>query len=107
RQPVAGLDLDGGDALGQHRVQPGQGGLQQCRIVGFAGSAHGGDDAAAGAGDVGVAHALQALLELVGAVAGVDEVGVAVDQAGADPAAATVDALRGVERGGAGSGAGV
>ena len=49
------------------------------------------DDAAAGARDLLVARAVQAQLELVGAVAGVDEVGVAVDQAGRDPAALAVD----------------
>jgi hypothetical protein len=48
---------------------------------GGAGGAHGGDDAAAGARDVLVAGALQALLELAGAVAGEHQVGVAVDQA--------------------------
>ena len=96
-QAVAGLDLDGGHAFAQHRVQPRQAGGEQGGIVGGAGGAHGGNDAAAGAGDVGIADALQALLELVGAVAGMNQVGVAVDQAGADPAPAAVDALRGVE----------
>lgn len=83
-ETVAGFDFDGGDAFGQHRVQPGQGGFQQRCIVGLPGGAHGGDDAAAGTGDVGIAHALQALLELARTVAGIDEVGMAVDQAGAD-----------------------
>lgn len=92
-QPVPGFDLQRGDAFGQHGVQAGQAGGEQVGFAGGAGGAHGGDDAAAGTGDVGIAHALQALLELTGAVAGIDQVGVAVDQAGADPAPATVDAL--------------
>ena len=50
-----------------------------------------GDDAAAGARDLLVARAGQPHLELVGAVAAIDQVGVAVDQARRDPAAVAVD----------------
>ncbi len=81
-EAVAGFDFDRGHALGQHGVQARQRGGQQGALIGGAGRAHGGDDAAARTGDVGVAGALQALLELVGAVAGIDQVGMAVDQAG-------------------------
>ena len=59
---------------------------------GSTGGAYGGDDATAGTGDVGIADALQALLELVGAVARVDQMGVAIDQAGRNPAAFAIDA---------------
>src|ERR1051326_9352974 len=48
------------------------------------------DDAAAGARNLLVARALQAQLELVGAVSGIDEMRVAVDQAGRDPGTAHV-----------------
>src|SRR5690606_17133780 len=56
-------------------------------LGGGAGGGHGGDDAAAGAGDLLVGRPVEALLELAGAVAAEDQVGVAVDQAGGDPAA--------------------
>ena len=51
------------------------------------------DDAAAGPGDLLVGRAGQPHLEFVGAVAGIDEMGVAVDQAGRDPAAFAIDGL--------------
>ena len=66
--------------------------------VGGAGGADAGDDAAAGCGDLGVADAGEALLELGGAVAAEDQVGVAVDEAGGDPAAGAVDAAHGAGR---------
>jgi hypothetical protein len=91
-QAVAGLDLDRGHAFGTHRQQARPAFAGQLFRGGSTGGAHGGDDAAAGTGDLGIADALQALLEFVGAVAGVDQVGVAVDQAGRDPAAFAVDA---------------
>ncbi len=49
-----------------------------------------GDDAATGACDLFIGGALQAHLEFFGAIAGVDEMGVAVDEAGGDPAAFAV-----------------
>src|SRR5260370_37113144 len=48
------------------------------------------DDAAARLGDVLVAYALQAQLELVRAVAGMHQVGMAIDEARQDPGAARV-----------------
>ena len=90
RQAVAGLDLERGHAFGHQRAAR-AGGRREQRAV--AGRARGGDgraDAAAGARDVLVARALQAQLELARALAAVDQVGVAVDQAGRDQRAAEV-----------------
>ena len=89
-QPVAGLDLDGGDALGQQRVQPPQGGGGKVGLRFGPGHPHGGGDAAAGLGDLGIGDAGEALLELVGPAAAIDEMGVAVDQAGGGEAALAV-----------------
>ncbi len=58
---------------------------------------HGGDDAAPGAGDLLIGGAGEPQLELMGAVAAENEMGVAVDQAGGDPAALAVDGLVGLE----------
>ena len=46
-----------------------------------------GDDAAAGARDFFIGSAVEAEFEFMGAVAGMDQMGVAVDQPGRDPAA--------------------
>ena len=54
---------------------------------------HGRDDAAARARDLLVGGAGKAQLEFVRPVAGIDEVGVAIDQAGRDPAAVQGDAI--------------
>ena len=80
-QAVTGLDLDRGHAIGQQRVETRQAGGDQLVLAGGAGGAHAAEDAAAGAGDFLVADAFQALLELTGAVAGVHQMGMAVDQA--------------------------
>jgi len=84
RQAVAGLDLDDGHAFGAQ----GQRALQRERVqfVIRSGSRgrHRRADAATGPRDGLVARALQAQLELLRPVAGVDEVGVAVDQARSD-----------------------
>ncbi len=98
-QAVAGLDLDGGDAFGEQGVEARQGLRDQLVLGCGAGRLHGGEDAAAGTRDLLVGGAAEAQLELVRAVAAVDEVGVAVDQAGRDPAAFEIDALGGFKRG--------
>ena len=79
-QAVAGLDFDGGHALGHQRPRAGCRAVEQFFIAGRAGGGHGGADAAASARDVFVAGALQSLLELGSAVAAVHQVGVAVHQ---------------------------
>src|SRR5262249_47766130 len=83
---------------------PWQAGLHEFGFAGGPGGAHGGEDAAAAAGDFLVRHAFQPLLELLRAVAGVHQVGVAIDEAGRDPAAFAIDALERLDRCGRGIG---
>jgi hypothetical protein len=85
-QAVARLDLDRRNTLGGQRLHPGQ--SRRVQLVGRRGArgAHGGKDAAAGARDVLVACAFEALLEFAGTIAGEDEVRMAVDERRGDPA---------------------
>src|SRR5690606_26236732 len=94
-QAVAGLDLQCGHAIGHERPCPRQRTREQGILVRGPGRAHGGDDAAAVARDFLVAGAVQALLELAGAVAGEHQVRVTVHQPGRDPAAVGLDHFRG------------
>ena len=96
-QAIARLDLDGCDTFGDQRIEPRQRLRDQFVLGCGARRLHGGENAAAGARDLLVAGAGEAQLELVRAVAAVDEVGVAVDQARRDPAAFEIDALCGVQ----------
>ena len=89
-EAVAGLDLDGGHAFGDQGVDAGEGTGEERRLVGLAGGADGGHDAAAGAGQLLVGGAFEAHLELAGAVAAEDHVGVAVDERRGDEAAGEV-----------------
>ena len=107
REAVAGLDLDGGDALGDQGVEAGQGLGDKLVFGGCARGGHGGNDATPGAGNLFVARALQPQFELMGAVAAVDQVGVGIDQARGDPAALAIDGVGSVELGGLGLWAGV
>src|SRR3546814_20796200 len=87
-QAVAGLDLDGGHALGREVAQAGQGGGVECVHARLAGLLDGVADAAAGARDLVVGGAGQAKLEIAGPVAAVDQMRGAVDEAGGEPGAA-------------------
>ena len=80
RQAIAGLDLQRCDPLGHQRACPPQRSGEEQFVAGGARRRDRAADAAAGACDLFVAHALQALFELAGAVAAVDQVRVAVDQ---------------------------
>jgi len=91
REPVARLDLDRRHAMPHRRLQPARRFGEQGVGIGVAGLAHRRDDAAAGAGDRFVARPFEPHLELARAVAGVDEVGVAVDQARGQQCAVGVD----------------
>ena len=93
-EAVAGLDLDRGDAFGDQRVEARQRLRDELVLARRARRLDRGDDAAAGPRDLLIGRAGEPHLELVGAVAGIDEMGVAVDQAGRDPAAVAVDASR-------------
>ena len=92
-EAIAGLDLDGGRALADQRVQPRQRAGDEFGFARVARGGHGRDDTAARARDFFIARALQAQLEFVRAVAAIDEMGVAIDQAGRDPAAFAIDPL--------------
>jgi len=87
-EAISGLDLDGGDAFRDQGIEPGQ--RRRHKFVGacFSRGFHRRDDAAARARDFFVTRARQTSLELVGAIAAVNQMGVAVDQAGCDPAPA-------------------
>ncbi|KAF5296125.1 hypothetical protein FQA39_LY19306 [Lamprigera yunnana] len=89
-QAVAGFDFDGGDAFVQQLRQARQGQGDQFVLARLARGFDAGYDAAASAGDFFVAGTGQAQGEFVGAFAAVDEVGVAVDEAGGDELAAAV-----------------
>ena len=81
-EAIAGLDLDGGDAFRDQGIEPRQRRSHKLVGAGLPRRFHRGNDAAAGARDFFVTRACQTLLELVGAVAAVDQMGMAVDQAG-------------------------
>ena len=100
-EAVARFDLDRRHAFGDQRIEPPQRRCDQLLLARAARRAHGGENAAAGAGDLLVARAGEPLLEFLGAVAAVDEMGVAIDEPGRDPAALAVDDAR---RGRAGCG---
>ncbi|MNE30202.1 N-formimino-L-glutamate deiminase [compost metagenome] len=87
RQPVAGFDLHAGHAFRQQRSQPEQRLLQQQFFVGVTGGLDGGNDATALGGDIGVAYAVEALLEFAATVATEHQMGMAVDKARRDDTA--------------------
>ena len=86
-QPIAGFDLDGGDALGHQPLRAHRGGLAQAPRTRGARGTHGGLDAAAGARDLLVRDTAEPLLELGDAVAAVHQMRVAIDEARRDPQA--------------------
>ena len=87
-EAVARLDLDGGDALRQQRDRAAAG-VARTRSSSLAArvALHGRDDAAACARNVFVGRAGKPQLELVRAIARIDEMRVAIDQPRRDPAA--------------------
>ena len=92
-EAVTGLDLDRGDAFAAQALQPFSARAQQLVLGGGPRRAHRCHDAAACARDLLVGRAGQALLELARAIAGVDEVRVAVDETRREPAPAAVELL--------------
>ncbi len=79
-EAVAGLDLDRRHAFGDQRVETPERRGDQVLFARRARRAHGRENAAAGSGDLFVARAGEPHLELLGAIAAVDEMGVAVDE---------------------------
>ncbi len=89
-EPVAGLDLDGGDAFSDQRIETWQGLGDQFLFARRARGRNGGADPAAGTGDLLIARPFQTQLELTGTVAGMNQMRVTVDQARRDPAALAI-----------------
>jgi hypothetical protein len=94
-EAIARFDLDGGDAFGEQACEPGRRPFQQLLFSRGAGGADRREDAAARLGNLGIGNAIEALLEFLGAVAAVDNVGMAVDQARGEEAPAAIDGLTG------------
>jgi hypothetical protein len=101
-EAIARLDLDRRGPFRDQRVEAGQGAGDKIALARRARGAHGRDDAAAAPRDFFIGHAFEAHLELGGAVAAVDQVGVAIDQARRDPAARAIDDLPRIKRRGIG-----
>ena len=96
-ESIAGLDLDGRAAAGHQRVEAEPALIEEIGVGRSLGFGYGRGDSAAGPGDLLVARAGAAHRMLVGAVAGEDQMGVAIDQARGDPGPAErVDLLRAV-----------
>jgi hypothetical protein len=79
-ETVAALDLEGGRAVGEERIEPPAGDRGELLEARGARRGDGGVDAAARGQDVGVAHAAQPGRVLVGARTGEHRVGVSVDE---------------------------
>jgi len=98
-QPVSGLDLDGGDAFGHQCGEAPVGRGEERIFARLARRLDGGEDAAACPRDLLIGRALETELELMRPVAAIDEMGVAIDQPGGDPAAFAINGLSGLEGG--------
>ena len=90
-EAVAGFGFDGGGAGAEHPVAMAAGGGEQLVFAGGAGEGDCAQNASAGCGDLLIGGAGDALFEFGGAIAGEDEMGVGVDEAGGDAAALGVD----------------
>ena len=90
RQAVAGFDFQRGHAFGHQRDGPPARCSEQRVIGGSACGRHGGANAAAGPRNVFIAGTVQAHLELAGTLAAINQVGVAIHQAGRDQRATQV-----------------
>jgi hypothetical protein len=89
-EAVARFDLEGGHALAAEGIDPALRARHQIVFRGGAGLGHGRADAAAGACDLLIACPLQPELELARPVAGIDEMGMAIDQARRQPGAGQI-----------------
>ncbi len=92
-QPVAGLDLQGGDPFAQQTSQPLPGQRQQLLFAAFPGGAHGRVNTAAVGANGLVGDAVEALLPLLRPAAAEDQVRVAINQPRREQPAAEVNTL--------------
>jgi|GEM_PF-6108329 len=90
-EPVARLDLERGHAFAHECKRSAAGRCEQRFVAGGTRGRDGRANTATGTRDVFVARAFEALLELGRALAGIDQVRVAVDEAGRDERTAEVD----------------
>ena len=90
-EPIAGFDFDRADALGDKGVQSPQRRPDELVFACRAGRSDSGKNAAAFASDLFVRCAGEPELEFVRPIAAVNEVGVAIDQGGRNPAALAID----------------
>src|SRR5689334_6302574 len=107
RESIAGFDLERGDAFGEQGIQPRHRGLHQLGTSSLTSRLHRRGNASAAARDLLVGHSGEPALELACAIATVDEMSVAIDEAWRNPPAVAVDRFRRIEtsgriRGGAG-----
>ena len=89
-QAIARFDLDGTNPFGQQSLQTGHGGMEQIVLARVACGLDAGHNAAPGTRHLFVAGPGQAHGKFMGPLATVDQMRVAVDQAGRDPGAVTV-----------------
>ena len=94
-QPVAGFNLQGGDAFAQQTSQPLAGQRQQLRFAAFPGGAHGRVNAAAVCANGLVGNAVEALLPLLRPAAAKNQMRMAIDQPRRKQPAAEVDTSAG------------
>ena len=92
-ETITAFDFNRCDPFGQPVLQTFAGLLEQGIYVGGTGGGNSGDNAATGLGNVGVAGAIQAHFELIGAMTAVDQVGMAIDQTGCDQCALQINAF--------------
>ena len=92
-EPVARLDLDRRDALGQEIFEPPRGRGEKLLLARRARRLDRRQDAAARLGDLGIGDAVEPHLEFSRPIAAIDEMGVAIDEAGGEQSAAAIDLL--------------
>src|ERR1700733_7566260 len=90
-EPIAGFDFDRANALGDKSVQSHERRSDELLFARGASRPHGGKYAAAFAGDLFIRCAGEPQLEFVRSIASVNEVGMAIDQSGCNPATLAVD----------------
>ena len=94
-ETVAGLGFERGDAFGDKPIQSRERLGAQGVVIGRAHGLNRGEDAAAGPRDVLIARTGQTHFPLGGAIAGIHDVGVTIDQPGRHPLAVKLNGVEG------------